>query len=182
MSHFSDLEGLRLAMEIEAQGYEFYRKAHDSSTNPQHQLLFSFLMQEELNHTEKFKHIYESLKHKDTSEDEYLFDPEASRYLRVLVETRIFPSTAIFSNEHELANGILQTGWTYQTPGHSSSVLTTEAILMFALQAEKDAILFFDEMMTNAKFPEAKKVFAELKAEEQAHVTKLQDLIVNLKK
>jgi hypothetical protein len=35
-------------------------------------------------------------------------------------------------------------------------------------------------MMNNAKFPEAKTLFAKLKAEEQVHVEKIQDLIRTL--
>lgn len=168
-----------MAINIEKQGFEFYRRAYDRTTDSQHKLLFSFLMQEELNHSARFESMYNTLKqNKKANDEEYLFDAEVSRYLQVLIETCIFPQYNPFANDPEIANGVLETGWKGQTPGQSRPhQLTTKTILRIALQAEKDSILFYDEMMNNAKFPEAKQVFAELKTEEQTHVEKLQELI-----
>jgi rubrerythrin len=182
MNYFSDLEGLRMAMDIEKQGAEFYRQAHDRTSNPEHKLLFSFLIQEELNHAAKFESMFKKLEQtKHAGDDDYLFDADVSRYLQTLVETHVFPQYNPFINEPEIANGVLETGWQTQTPGqNSASQLTTKTILRLALQAEKDSILFYDEMMNNARFPEAKQVFADLKAEEQSHVEKLQEIIRSL--
>jgi rubrerythrin len=38
-------------------------------------------------------------------------------------------------------------------------------------------VLFYDELTNNAKFPDAKKIFAQLKAEEQSHVVKIREMI-----
>lgn len=173
---------MRIALNIEQKGVEFYRQAYDRTGNPEHKLLFSFLMQEELNHAAKFEAIYKTLKQKKHASDEdYLFDADVSRYLQVLVETHVFPQNNLFVNEPEIANGVLETGWKTQIPGQTNSnQLTTKSILRLALLAEKDSIIFYDEMMNNARFPEAKQVFAELKAEEQSHVEKLQELIRTL--
>ncbi|BBB90823.1 MAG TPA: ferritin family protein [Methylomusa anaerophila] len=182
MNYFSDLEGLRMAVNMEKEGVEFYRQAQDRTSNPEHKLLFGFLMQEELNHAAKFESMYERLKqNKQAGDEEYLFDADVSRYLQTLVETHIFPRNNPFINEPDIANGVLETGWQTQIPGQSNAgQLTTKTILCLALQAEKDSILFYDEMMNNAKFPDAKQIFAELKAEEQSHVEKLQELIRTL--
>lgn len=179
MNYFSDLEGLRLAMEIENQGFEFYRVAHNRINNPKHKLVFSFLMQEESDHSVQFESIYKVLRqNKSASEEDYLYDPEVSRYLQILVEAHIFPQRDTFIHDSKIANGVLQTGWKWQTPGQECpGQLTTKAILRIALQAEKDAILFYDEMKNNAQFPETKQIFTELKAEEQSHVEKIQRLI-----
>jgi rubrerythrin len=181
-NYFSDLEGLRLAVDIETNGYKFYRQAHENAQNEEHKLLFSFLMQEELNHAAKFKSMYENLlKTKAADSDDYLYDPEVSRYLQVLVDTHIFPQNASFKSDPAIANGVLATGWQWQTPGQKNpGSLTAEAILRIALQAEKDSILFYDEMMNNARFPDARQIFAELKTEEQTHVAKLQEMIRTL--
>ncbi len=179
MSYFSDLEGLRLAVDMERQGAAFYRQAHDGAHDPEQKMLFGFLMREELNHAAKFEAMYSELKaNKSAGDEEYFFDADVSRYLQALVETQVFPRDNPFAAEPEMANGVLRTGWQDQIPGQSSSVvLKAKGILQFALQAEKDSILFYDVMMNNAKFPAAKKVFADLKAEEQTHVEKLQELI-----
>ncbi len=179
MDQFSDLEGLRMAMEIENLGFEFYREAHERAINPKHKLLFSFLMQEELDHSAQFESVYKILiRNKPVNEEDYLYDPEVSRYLQILVETHIFPQRNTFIHDPKIANGVLQTGWQWQTPGQESpNELTLKAILRIALQAEKDSILFYDEMRNSAQFPEAKQIFTELKAEEQSHVEKIQKLI-----
>lgn len=162
-NYFSDLEGLRLAVEIETQGYEFYRQAYENSQVNEHKLLFSFLMQEELNHAAKFKSMYDDIKQtKDADSDTYLYDPEVSRYLQVIVEGHIFPRQE-------------NTAW------YIGQLQTVEGVLETALQAEKDSILFYDEMMNNARFPQAKEIFAELKAEEQTHVVKLREMLSSFK-
>ena len=58
--------------------------------------------------------------------------------------------------------------------------MNLSTILRIALQAEKDSILFYDEMVKNARFPEAKQIFAQFKAEEQTHVEKIQAMIRTL--
>jgi Uncharacterized conserved protein len=182
MHDFSDLEGLRLAVNIEKRGVDFYRQAKDNTHNPEHKLLFGFLMQEEVNHAAKFEALYNALKqNRNAGDEDYLFDENVSRYLQVLVETHVFPQDNLFVADPDMANGVLETGWKTQIPGQAhANELTAKSILRIALLAEKDSILFYDEMMKNARFPEAKQVFAELKAEEQSHVEKLQELIRTL--
>lgn len=182
MNYFSDLEGLRIAIDIEKNGFEFYQKAYESTTNLEHKLLLGFLMQEESNHAAQFQAIYEKLQqNKTTSDEEYLYDAEVSRYLQALVETLIFPQNNPFANNSDLANGVLESGWQWQTPGENDvDKVSLNTILRIALQAEKDSIFFYDEMVKNARFPEAKQIFAEFKAEEQAHVEKIQGMIRTL--
>lgn len=179
MNYFSDLEGLRIAIDIEKNGFEFYQKAYERTSNLEHKLLLGFLMQEESNHAAQFQAIYEKLKQNKTASDgEYLYDAEVSRYLQVLVEALIFPQNNPFADNPELANGVLESGWQRQTPGENATdKVSLSTILRIALQAEKDSILFYDEMVKNARFPEAKQIFATFKAEEQGHVEKIQAMI-----
>ncbi len=156
---FSDLEGLRIAMEIEARGREFYQKAYDKAGKPEHKDLFILLKDEETHHLETFTNMFNKVKeNKEAHSEEYLFDPETSRYLTVLVEDHIFPKKE-------------------KAAAKIDELLTIEAILTAAIQAEKDSILFYDELAINSKFPDAKKIFLALKAEEQAHVVKLREML-----
>jgi len=50
-------------------------------------------------------------------------------------------------------------------------------ILAVALQAEKDLVLFYDELERQAKFTDSKAAFALLKAEEQRHVVRIREMI-----
>lgn len=156
---FSDLEGLRIAMSIEASGRDFYQQAYQQAKEDSHKDLFSLLKREEVAHYETFRGIFNQVKeNKEAGSDEYLFDEETSRYLTVLAEGHIFPT------------------------GENAEVKIAEAstiveILYMAIQAEKDSILFYDELASKSKFEEAKKIFTLLKAEEQIHVVKLRQIL-----
>lgn len=156
---FSDLEGLRIAMEIEDRGRNFYQKAYENAQKPEHKDLFLLLKHEEVAHYETFKKMYEQLKAEDGSNaDEYLFDQESSRYLTVLAEGHVFP-------ENDAAAAAV------------AKLNTLEEVLKLALQAEKDSILFYDELARQSKFEKAQQVFLRLKEEEQTHVVKLREII-----
>lgn len=156
---FSDLEGLRIAVEIEVRGREFYRQAAEQATKDEHRELFQWLADEECTHEERFAGILNQISAcKEAHSDEYLFDPETSRYLTVIAEHHVFPKPA-------------------EAKALVAELKTVGAILHTALQAEKDSVLFYDELTRNAKFDAAKEVFALLKAEEQAHVVKIRQMI-----
>jgi rubrerythrin len=156
---FSDREGLRIAMSIEATGRDFYQQAYDHAKEESHKQLFELLKHEEISHYETFSAILNQVnENKEAGSDEYLFDQETSRYLTVLAEGHIFPTA-----ENAKVKIVEAT--------------TIEEILHMAIQAEKDSILFYDELANKSKFEEAKKIFAVLKAEEQTHVVKLRQIL-----
>lgn len=156
---FSDLEGLRIAISIEASGRDFYQQAYEQSTDESHKALFQLLKSEEVVHYETFSKIFAKVsENKEAGSEEYLFDEDTSRYLTVLAEGHIFPTAKNATVKIAEATTIVE-------------------ILRMAIQAEKDSILFYDELATHSKFPEAKKIFMVLKAEEQTHVVKLRQIL-----
>lgn len=156
---FSDLEGLRVAIEIETRGKAFYHQAYEQAVHQEHKDLFLFLMNEETQHWDLFTQIFTAVsERKEAHSAEYLFDPETYRYLTVLAESHIFPPES-------------------QASGKIAELKSVKSILHTAMQAEKDSILFYDELSRNAKFPEARKIFARLKIEEQGHVVKIREMI-----
>lgn len=159
---FSDLEGLRIAMAIEARGRDFYQQAFNKAEDNNHKDLFSMLRNEEVIHLETFTKIFNKVnENKEAASEEYLFDQETSRYLTVLAEGHIFPTAE--NAEVEIAKAT-----------------TIQDILEMAIQAEKDSILFYDELASKSKFEDAKKIFTTLKAEEQIHVVKLRIILDTL--
>lgn len=156
---FSDLEGLRVAIEIEARGKAFYHQAYEQAVHQEHKDLFLFLMNEEAQHLDLFTQIFTAVsERKEAHSAEYLFDPETYRYLTVLAESHIFPPES-------------------QASGKIAELKSVKSILHTAMQAEKDSILLYDELSRNAKFPDARKIFARLKIEEQSHVVKIREMI-----
>ncbi|XER07177.1 hypothetical protein SRRS_27270 [Sporomusa rhizae] len=151
---FSDLEGLRIAIDMEARGRDFYKKAYEQAETKSHKDLFMFLMNEESKHYEQFTGIYQKLREsKNYDSDDYLFDPETSKYLTALAEPCIFPK-----DKEERAK-------------------TLTDIIKAAIQDEKDSILFYDALAKYAKFEEARNIFNLLKEEEQKHVVKLREIL-----
>jgi rubrerythrin len=151
----SDLEGLRIAIEIERRGFIFYQKAWNKLKNQQAKMLFKTLMGEEENHLRIFTDFFAQIEvRKEAHFAEYLYDEEASRYLTVLVESHVFPA-------EKDAERIID------------ELSTVENIVKLALGAEKDSILLYDEMAKASKFEDAKAIFLKLKAEEQRHVIEI---------
>ena len=158
-NYYSDLEGLRLGMEIETRGKEFYRYAYEHAKEKEHKDLFLFLMQEEEQHLDTFTKIFNIIEdRKEAHSADYLFDADSSRYLTVLAESHVFP-------KQDKVQSVI------------ADLNSVQAILQTAMQAEKDSILLYDEMATHAKFEDARKIFTVLKAEEQSHVVKLREMI-----
>jgi len=151
----SDLEGLRMAMEIEKRGFVFYQKAYHKFKDVQVKALFKTLMEEEEQHLETFREIFDQIAaDKEAHSTEYLFDPEVSGYLTVLVDSHVFPL-------EQDADHVI------------SELATVEKIIKLAMGAEKDSILLYTELANCSKFKNTKAVFLQLKKEEQNHVTEI---------
>lgn len=156
---FSDLEGLRIAMEMEIEGRDYYQQASEKVEKPEQKNLFQLLKSEEIQHYETFGKMYNQVKEeKNVESDEYLFDADSSRYLTILVEDHIFPKKD-------------------KAKAKIAELNTMEAILKSAIEAEKNSILFYDELARLSKFEDTRKIFLALKAEEQTHVVKLTKLL-----
>lgn len=154
---FSDLEALRIAIDMEARGRDFYKKAYEQAETKEHKDLFMLLMNEEIQHHDQFTKLYNMVKDNQQAGEDYLFDQETSRYLTVLAEPHIFPKDKAKEKFPELKS--------------------IADILRSAMQDEKDSILFYDALAKCAKFEDARKVFNLLKAEEQTHVVKLREML-----
>ena len=154
-TELNDLEGLRISMDIENRGYNFYRTAYEKFSDPKIKQIFKMLMEEEAEHLKTFTHYFEEIEQtKEAHSTDYLFDPEVSGYLTVLAESSVFPPVGEI-------NDLL------------GKIKTPLEVLILAMRAEKDSILFYSELIEQAKFPQAKKVFQKLKLEEQHHTLEL---------
>lgn len=154
-TRLNDLEGLRMAMDIESRGQEFYTLAEKKFTDPAIKRLFHYLAAEEAIHLETFSSYFDELSAgKEAYETEYLFDEAYSGYLTALADTHVFPPK-------EEADKVLAA---IQTPADA---------LRLALQAEKDSVLFYGELAACSRFEAAKLIFRRLKDEERGHTLTL---------
>ncbi len=154
---FSDQEGLRIAAEMERRGGEFYRHASRVAKGPEAVALLRRLADDELIHEQEFHRLREKL----AASEETFYDEETSAYLSAVAADVVF--------QGGLMGLVKDRGFESPT-----------AILQTAIQSEKDSILFYAEMMQQAKSPQAASVFAEIVRQEKFHLGKLQKMLMDL--
>jgi len=153
---FNELEAIKMAISIEKRGERFYRKAAQKiQDNPDIVDTLLYLAKEEKEHAETFQQIYNDfMEKKHDFDDTYLYEPEVEAYLDAMVSTTVFPAD-------EAGDDILE------------KIQTNDDALRLGIQAEKDSILFYTEMIIYSKLPEAKAAFRRLLQEEKKHLVDL---------
>ncbi|MBE5773459.1 MAG: hypothetical protein E7337_05940 [Clostridiales bacterium] len=153
MSHvFSDLEGLRIAVEMERRGEAFYRRAAKISKSAETVALLESLAEDEQRHNAEFTRLYnEECERIENSKCDHAYDPETSAYLSAIAAEIIFPGGLM---------ALRQTG--FEDP---------EAVLLDAIASEKDSILFYTELAQRTHNDHARDVFNEITRQERNHMT-----------
>ena len=149
---FSDLEGIRIAIEMERRGESFYRRAARVSRSAQAVELLEALAGDEQLHRMEFEKLYASESGARLSDAAY--DDETNAYLTAIAAEVIFPRGLV---------GLKDAG--FENPA---------AVLMSAIASEKDSILFYTELQERTSDPHAKDVFAEIARQERGHMFRLQ--------
>jgi rubrerythrin len=158
-STFNDLEALRISINIEKRGERFYKAAAQKLDDPDVKDMLNELAVQESEHAETFRMLYDqALENKEYFDDSYLFDPDVSAYFYAMVESTIFP------NEKEQDEVI-------------DRIQNVKDVLKIGIQAEKESILFYTEMVIYSKYVEAKDAFRKLLQEEKSHLINLQGLL-----
>ncbi|MFO7154056.1 MAG: ferritin family protein [Caldicoprobacter oshimai] len=153
---FNDLEAIKLAIAIEERGERFYRQSARKVSDSTARVLLERLAEDEKEHKAVFEGLYqEFLKNKGKFDDEYLYDQDVAAYFNALAHSLIFP------NEEEQARVVDQ-------------LQSLEDVIRFGIQAEKDSILLYTQMIISSKLSEAKDAFRRLLKEEKRHLVDLQ--------
>jgi rubrerythrin len=118
MYDFSANDIFEMAVQMEKNGEKFYRTAADSLNDQSKKNLLNHLADMEVQHEKIFQALKSELSEKE--KETTVFDPqgEAALYLKALVDTRVF-----FEKEMDVSS--------------------MEKIFKAALEAEKDAIVFY---------------------------------------
>ena len=156
---FSDLEGLRIAVEMERRGCEFYRHAVRVAKNPKTIELLTKLAADEEEHEKEFALMLDALPQRQIESDYY--DEESSAYLSAIAAEIVFQDGLMGMVKNKA----------YESP---------QAILEYSIQSEKDSTLFYSEMIMLAKNPSAAAVFRAIVRQEKSHLSKLQQMLMEL--
>ncbi|MGI6705745.1 MAG: ferritin-like domain-containing protein [Clostridia bacterium] len=150
---FNHKEAIEIAKSIEERGYRLYtewaRKLKDGFAKN----TLEFLAEQEKLHIKAFEDLYKKIIEEDSHLGE--LDEEAEKYLKALAQTFVFPEDPKEFVERQDK---------------------FEDILAFAIQAEKDSIIFYTELAILSGNEEAVKLFRGLAAEEKKHLLKLKEL------
>lgn len=148
---FSDLEGLRIAVEMERRGEDFYRRAAKVSRSEEMVSLLNSLANDEIRHGQEFQKLAEAALSENCADEAY--DDETSAVLTAIAADIAFPGGLM---------ALRRTG--FDDP---------VAVLAGAIQSEKDSILFYTELAGCARSERHRAIFVEIARQERGHLARL---------
>lgn len=153
---FNANEILRMAEQIERNGFQFYTAAAENASDPRGKEFLLKLAEMERQHEAYFASLRDQLS--DQEKAVTIFDPEGEveQYLRALADTRIFFEKQI-------------------------DITSMEEILKAAIVAEKDSIVFYLGMKNAVPERLGSDKVDEIIEEEMRHITMLSEQLLVLK-
>jgi rubrerythrin len=148
---FNEIEAVRIAQNMEKNGLAFYQHAAAKSANAKVRETFQQLIEDEKSHLKAFEQLEAALEARRTAGAEFEDDKELGAYIDQLLRTQVFCQKCA-------AADMLQ---------QAKDDCTALAV---SLQAERDAILFYQEMLGYVDSKEAKEAFDWILKEERQHL------------
>lgn len=159
--NFNDAEALKIAINIEEEGLEFYSTLMKNTRDARIKEIFSKLASDEKEHLERFQKAYLEIT-SSASTVQGFEDYTVDLYLKYLVDTGIF-------TEKGAARRL------------ATEIKTDTDALKIGIQAEKDSILYYTEAAKNTKFNTGRMAFEQLANEEKKHLKLLAEQLKVLK-
>ncbi|MFZ5639363.1 MAG: ferritin-like domain-containing protein [Bacillota bacterium] len=146
----------RMAVAIEERGVAFYTRAAENFREQRISQTFIKLAEEEKEHAQIFRRLFAGEKEEDN-----VFDPAVAKYIKSILESTVFPA---------------------KEPGENmlAGITTAQQALAVGIQAEKDAILFYQELYQNVTSEEARNTLSKLLEEEKMHLIDLRSYLEEL--
>ena len=154
---FSDVEGLRVAMEMERRGGAFYRRAARILADASLRALLTDMAGEEARHLAEFEHLYERARAAGADEP---YSAEMCAYLSALAADIVFPGG--------LAELVAEA--------------SPESILRTSIRSEEESIAFYEGMSRAARSQTARARFVDIADTERAHLAGLRARLERIQK
>ena len=158
--NFNDAEALKIAINIEEEGLEFYSILMKGAKDDKAKDVFSKLASAEKKHLALFQKAYLDIT-SPANPVQGCEDYTVDLYLKDLVDTGIFTKKG---EARRLA----------------SEIKTDMDALKIGIQAEKDSILYYTEAAKNTKYEAGRKAFEQLANEEKKHLKILTEYLREL--
>mgnify|MGYP006300095937 CR=1 FL=1 len=152
---FSAEEALKIAIKIEEQGEEFYREMRSFTEDEELEELFDDLAEEKNRFREKFEGMLgESRLEKGEDINSLLYGQLEDTYLAALGESKVFTQKNMNVQAAKVAHN-------------------RNELISVALSLEKDAILYFYEILDKADSEEDSEVIEDIIEEEKDQIRRL---------
>lgn len=148
--NFNDAEALKIAINIEEEGLEFYSTLMKSAKDDKAKDIFSKLASAEKKHLALFQKAYLDIT-PPANPVQGCEDYTVDLYLKDLVDTGIFTKKG-------------------EAGRLAAEIKTDIDALEMGIQAEKDSILYYTEAAKNTKYEAGRKAFEQLANEEKKHL------------
>ncbi|MFQ5862864.1 MAG: ferritin family protein [Candidatus Brocadiales bacterium] len=158
----NDDEALRIASNLEKEGYSFYSSAAKRAKDSKSKFMFNQLAEAEKKHLSYFEELRSNLHAKKGQRPWGEEDELVNTYLRNLVDTGVFTSPK------------------KKSAAKKKDITVAEACRI-GIQTEKDSILFFNEAARLCKNRRGRKMFKAIVDEEKQHLTDLARHLRHLK-
>ena len=159
--NFNDAEALKIAVNIEEEGLEFYSTLTKNAKDCKVKELFSKLASDEKDHLAHFQKAYNEII-SSASAVQGCEDYTVDLYLKHLVDTGIFTQKG-------------------EAGRLATEIKTDIDALKIGIQAEKDSILYYNEAAHNTRHLAGKMAFEQLANEEKKHLILLAEQLKALK-
>ena len=153
---FNEIEAAKIAQNMERHGLEFYQKAAAQAKDAATRDVFLRLAEDEKKHLARFEELEEILQADRRAKKGYSDDADLAAYIDRLVETQVFAEEGAVARLAE-------------------QVTSDYEALAVAIRAERDAILFYQEMSDFIDSKAAREAFGRILEEERDHLRTLGD-------
>lgn len=156
---FSAEETLKIAVQIEENGRQFYEGMAEETEDPEIQDLFKDLATQETVHRRTFQHMLGEAEDEEGPDlNSLLYGKLEDSYLNALADSKVFTPANQNIQEAKLAGG-------------------KDQLISIAISLEKDTILYYYEILQQAKEVEDQEVIMDVIEEEKSHVKRLANIL-----
>ncbi len=153
---FNEVEAAKIAQQMEHDGLAFYRAFAETTGDPAVRRVFEQIAQDEVDHLKAFQALEEALQAERREAGGYADDPDLQAYVGRLLDMQVF------ADERDVAALGRRTETDYEA-------------LAVAMRAERDAIVFYQEMLDLVASDTARETFQWILEQEREHLRLLGD-------
>ena len=150
---FNDIEAVKIACNLERSGLAFYSAVAQTAKDPNVRRVFEELVASEKEHVQAFEELQQKLLD-EPSRQAYFDSDELDAYMARLVETHVFADDSAVG----------------RLAGHVQSDIEA---LGLGMRAERDTMLFYQELMGFTDSKAARETLERIIADERHHLVEL---------